>query len=95
MKFASVILMLTFLLSGCGSILSRAAGEHYTYYHGTQFDAESVTLDKPLSFILLLDLPFSFVADTLLFPVDLIYSPYCGFLVSHAPSYTKPGCENN
>lgn len=94
MKFAPVILMLTFLLSGCGSILSRAAGEHYTYYHGTQFDAENLTLDKPLSLTLLLDLPFSFVADTLLLPVDLIFSPYCGLLVSHHPDYAKPGCEN-
>lgn len=93
MKFAPVILMLTFLLSGCGSVLSRAAGERYTYYYGTQFDAKSVTYDKPLSFILLLDLPFSFVADTLLLPVDLIYSPYCGILVAHNPAYPKPGCE--
>lgn len=90
MKFAPVILMLTFLLSGCGSIISRVAGERYTYYHGTQFDAESVNFDKPLSLTLLLDLPFSLVADTLLFPVDLIYSPYCGMLVAHDPAYPKP-----
>jgi uncharacterized protein YceK len=84
--------MACFFLSGCASVVARVFGENYSYYHGTQFDAENA-FDKPLSPILLIDLPFSFVMDTLLLPVDLIYSPYCGVLSSaRAPGNEKPQC---
>ncbi len=93
MKIMLMICSICLSLSGCASVVTRAYGEHYTYYHGTQFDAGHA-FDKSLSPILLLDLPFSFVADTLLLPIDLIYSPYCGILSAHNPNYPpEPQCE--
>lgn len=94
MKLAVVISFFACLLSGCASIVTRASGEPYRYYHGTQFDAQHA-FDKSFSPILLLDLPFSFVADTLLLPVDLIFSPYCGALVAHNPNYPRSQCEEH
>lgn len=94
MKRTSIVLIMCFFLSSCASVVTRAYGENYTYYHGTQFDAGHA-FDKPLSPILLLDLPFSFVADTLMLPVDLIFSPYCGILAAgREPGYEKPQCQN-
>ncbi|EBX1355272.1 YceK/YidQ family lipoprotein [Salmonella enterica subsp. enterica serovar Okatie] len=93
MKFVLMICIACCFLSGCASVVARAYGEPYMYYHGTQLDARHA-FDKPLSPILLLDLPFSFVADTLLLPVDLIYSPYCGIMTAHNPNYPpEPQCE--
>lgn len=93
----SRILLTTFILLGstaCSSIISRAAGESYNYYYGSQLIVENFhPLEKPLSALLLVDLPLSLVADTLLLPVDFVAGPYCGFLTSTESKYRSASCQ--
>ena len=61
------VLLAVWMLCGCGSIISRAVpgqGHGNQYYPGVQWD------------ILMLDLPFSLIFDTLLLPVDMHHGPY-------------------
>ncbi|MBK0032782.1 YceK/YidQ family lipoprotein [Erwinia sp. S43] len=63
------------LLSGCGSIISRAVpgqGHGNQYYPGVQWDVR----DTPWRFLTIIDLPLSLVVDTLLLPVDAKHGPY-------------------
>lgn len=63
------------VLSGCGSIISRAVpgqGHGNQYYPGVQWDIR----DTPWRFLTIIDLPLSLIVDTLLLPVDLHHGPY-------------------
>ena len=63
------------VLSGCGSIISRAVpgqGHGNQYYPGVQWDVR----DTAWRFITIIDLPLSLVVDTLLLPVDASHGPY-------------------
>ncbi|MGY9368247.1 MULTISPECIES: YceK/YidQ family lipoprotein [Citrobacter] len=67
--------MMVFLLSGCGSIISRTIpgqGHGNQYYPGVQWDVR----DSAWRYVTLLDLPFSLVFDTLLLPLDIHHGPY-------------------
>lgn len=63
------------VLSGCGSIISRAVpgqGHGNQYYPGVQWDVR----DTPWRFLTIIDLPLSLVVDTLLLPIDAKHGPY-------------------
>ncbi|HAT1608824.1 TPA: YceK/YidQ family lipoprotein [Raoultella planticola] len=57
------------LLSGCGTMMAHVYAPHPTVYMGVQLDAGMAKEGYPL---MLLDLPFSLVGDTLMLPVDLM-----------------------
>lgn len=72
---ASVVCLMTLMLSGCGSIISRTIpgqGHGNQYYPGVQWDVK----DSAWRYITILDLPFSLVFDTLLLPIDAHHGPY-------------------
>jgi uncharacterized protein YceK len=72
---AIVVIMIACVLSGCGSIISRAVpgqGHGNQYYPGVQWDVR----DSAWRYITVLDLPFSLVFDTLLLPIDASHGPY-------------------
>lgn len=68
-------LLLLILLQGCGTIVSHSelsagglsprAGR---FYRGVQYDGKN--LDGPFGLAVMCDVPFSFVADTLMIPFD-------------------------
>ena len=63
------------LLSGCGSIISRAVpgqGHGNQYYPGVQWDVR----DSSWRYLTIIDLPLSLVVDTLLLPVDASHGEY-------------------
>ena len=71
----AVVGICVLLLSGCGSIISRAVpgqGHGNQYYPGVQWDIR----DKPWRFLAIIDVPLSLVVDTLLLPVDASHGPY-------------------
>lgn len=57
------------LLSGCGTTLAHVSAPHPFVYMGVIADVGAATEGYP---IMLLDLPFSLVGDTLMLPVDLM-----------------------
>lgn len=70
-----IVIILSMLLSGCGSIISRAIpgqGHGNQYYPGVQWDLR----DSPWRYVTILDLPFSLIFDTLLLPMDASHGPY-------------------
>lgn len=70
-----VVSLMALLLSGCGSIISRAVpgqGHGNQYYPGVQWDVR----DGPWRVLTILDLPLSLVVDTMLLPVDAHHGPY-------------------
>jgi len=74
LKMVMVALM-ALILSGCGSIISRAVpgqGHGNQYYPGVQWDVR----DGPWRVLTILDLPLSLVVDTMLLPVDAHHGPY-------------------
>lgn len=74
LKMVMVVLM-ALILSGCGSIISRAVpgqGHGNQYYPGVQWDVR----DGPWRVLTILDLPLSLVVDTMLLPVDAHHGAY-------------------
>ena len=74
MKFVLVIAM-TLLLSGCGSVISRTIpgqGHGNHYYPGVQWDLR----DSAWRWLTIIDLPFSLIFDTLLLPIDASHGTY-------------------
>ncbi|WP_058913998.1 YceK/YidQ family lipoprotein [Entomohabitans teleogrylli] len=72
---AVMVAIMVLLLSGCGSIISRAIpgqGHGNQYYPGVQWDVR----DTSWRYITVLDLPFSLILDTLLLPLDAHHGPY-------------------
>lgn len=62
-------------LSGCGTMVARGRTPpegHYPYM-GVVWNVHSFTSGDPFGTMLLLDLPFSAVVDTVLLPLDLIH----------------------
>lgn len=75
MKKLIVVLLITSLLSGCGSIISRTVkgqGHGHQYYPGVQW----LLRDTWWKYLLIMDLPLSMVVDTILLPVDMRHGPY-------------------
>ncbi|TKU11720.1 YceK/YidQ family lipoprotein [Citrobacter sp. TBCS-14] len=76
-------LFISVLLSGCGSINARSEdGDSNTYYVGTQSDIAKIKNPGGYDFnyfdlaLLFVDVPLSFVADTLYTPFDYYHGPY-------------------
>ncbi|MBJ3815973.1 YceK/YidQ family lipoprotein [Shimwellia pseudoproteus] len=72
---AVIIVLISLMLSGCGSIISRTVpgqGHGNQYYPGVQWDLR----DSPWRYVTVIDLPFSLIFDTLLLPVDASHGPY-------------------
>lgn len=70
-----MVALMALILSGCGSIISRAVpgqGHGNQYYPGVQWDVR----DGPWRVLIILDLPLSLVVDTMLLPVDAHHGPY-------------------
>jgi len=70
-----IVALMALILSGCGSIISRAVpgqGHGNQYYPGVQWDVR----DGPWRVLTILDLPLSLVVDTMLLPVDAHHGPY-------------------
>lgn len=65
-----ILLAVFFLLTGCGSFSSRfSAGYHDEYYSGVKYSMEQANYGNGFYYI---DIPFSFVFDTVMLPADVI-----------------------
>lgn len=70
-----LVVVMTIVLSGCGSIISRTIpgqGHGNQYYPGVKWDLR----DSAWRYVTIIDLPFSLVFDTLLLPIDASHDPY-------------------
>ncbi|WP_419057583.1 YceK/YidQ family lipoprotein [Kluyvera georgiana] len=70
-----LVVVMTIVLSGCGSIISRTIpgqGHGNQYYPGVKWDLR----DSAWRYVAIIDLPFSLVFDTLLLPIDASHGPY-------------------
>ncbi len=70
-----VLALLTTLLAGCGSIISRTVpGQGYgnQYYPGVQWDLR----DSPWRYVTVIDVPLSMIVDTFMLPIDARHGPY-------------------
>ena len=75
MKRFLIALIITNQLSGCGSIISRTVkgqGHGNQYYPGVQW----LLQDRWWKYLVIIDLPLSMLADTILLPVDMKHGPY-------------------
>ena len=80
---AVTALFISVLLSGCGSIDARTAGENSdTYYVGMHHDIDKLKNPGAYDYnyfdlaLLFVDVPLSFVADTVYAPFDYYHGPY-------------------
>ncbi|MDU1873409.1 YceK/YidQ family lipoprotein [Citrobacter sp.] len=80
---AVMALFISTLLSGCGSINARTAGEDSnTYYVGTHHDIDKLKNPGAYDYnyfdlaLLFIDVPLSFMADTVYAPFDYYHGPY-------------------
>ena len=70
-----IAFIITSQLSGCGSIISRTVkgqGQGHQYYPGVQW----LLKDSWWKYLVIIDLPLSMLADTLLLPIDMKHGPY-------------------
>lgn len=67
-----IFVPLCLLLSGCGTIVSLME-QDYSVYGGVSRDLEVIHNDGIFSFIAIVDLPLSFIFDTLLMPLTLTH----------------------
>lgn len=70
-----VLALLTTLLTGCGSIISRTVpgqGHCNQYYPGVQWDLR----DSPWRYVTVIDVPLSMIVDTFMLPIDARHGPY-------------------
>jgi uncharacterized protein YceK len=70
-----VLAVLSLLLAGCGSIISRTVpgqGHGNQYYPGVQWDLR----DSPWRYVTVIDVPLSMIVDTFMLPVDARHGPY-------------------
>lgn len=70
-----VLALLTTLLAGCGSIISRTVpgqGHDNQYYPGVQWDLR----DSPWRYVTVIDVPLSMIVDTFMLPIDTRHGPY-------------------
>ncbi|MCD1127606.1 YceK/YidQ family lipoprotein [Jinshanibacter sp. LJY008] len=69
-KKIMVVAMLSSFLCGCGSFASRfEAGYHDEYYSGVKYSVYQANRGYGVYY---LDVPFSFIFDTVMLPADLI-----------------------
>ncbi|MBJ9295120.1 YceK/YidQ family lipoprotein [Citrobacter werkmanii] len=80
---AVMALFISTLLSGCGSINARTEGEDSnTYYVGTHHDIAKLKNPGAYDYnyfdlaLLFIDVPLSFMADTVYAPFDYYHGPY-------------------
>ncbi len=80
---AVMALVMSALLSGCGSINARTEGEDSnTYYVGMHHDIDKIKNPGAYDYnyfdlaLLFVDVPVSFVADTVYAPFDYYHGPY-------------------
>lgn len=66
----SGLLLISFNLSACGTVLSLMEND-YTPYAGVAKDLGYMREQGVFSFIVIIDLPLSFAFDTLLLPITL------------------------
>jgi len=81
-KLLILLLVLAVLFTGCGTLIIHSEAHHPLIYAGVRTDLILPML-SPVGFIFLLDLPLSFVADTILLPFAII------FYDEHEPSIFK------
>ncbi|AVF35224.1 YceK/YidQ family lipoprotein [Rahnella sikkimica] len=70
-----VLALLTTVLTGCGSIISRTVpgqGHGNQYYPGVQWDLR----DSPWRYVTVIDVPLSMIVDTFMLPIDARHGPY-------------------
>lgn len=65
-----LLFITTFFLTGCGTVLSMMEND-YTIYAGVSRDFNAIQEGGVFSILAVIDLPLSFVLDTLLLPVTL------------------------
>lgn len=65
-----LLIVVSSLLSGCGTILSIIE-QDYSVYAGVRRDLATMEQESGLHIVAVVDLPLSFVLDTLLLPVTL------------------------
>ncbi|AKJ41845.1 YceK/YidQ family lipoprotein [Pragia fontium] len=66
----AIFVLFCSLLSGCGSFASRfEGGYHDEYYSGIKYSLSQADSGDGLYYI---DVPFSFIFDTVMLPVDAI-----------------------
>jgi len=83
--------LLLLLAAGCGSIDTRWEGNHKAFV-GTRFDANQVAhYSHESDFVAALDIPLSFVVDTLFLPYDLAAGES---EVSHDSTGAPPASED-
>jgi uncharacterized protein YceK len=70
----TTLLLTTFLMSGCGTFADIMAGpaNGQVYYRGVSMDMDGIKEGGAMT-LLVFDLPFSAVADTVLVPVHAYY----------------------
>ncbi|WP_395490722.1 YceK/YidQ family lipoprotein [Cedecea davisae] len=73
MKRILLLICMSSLLSGCGMMFGRHDGEYSGgIYPATQFDFRAMGATPfPVPLLLILDLPFSIVSDTIMIPADM------------------------
>ncbi|WP_300004227.1 YceK/YidQ family lipoprotein [uncultured Cedecea sp.] len=74
MKRIIIVALISMFLSGCGTFLSRDPFfKNEGVYPATRFDAEMIKeSESPYPVFFAMDIPVSFVTDTLLIPYDLL-----------------------
>lgn len=65
-----ICILFSFLLSGCGTVLSMMEND-YAIYAGVSRDLSTIQEGGIFSVLAVIDLPLSFVLDTLMLPVTL------------------------
>lgn len=72
----SILIILVFLLAGCGTIISRTPGpmqaEKSEIYNGVKTDLGMVQDGESMGVVAALDIPLSITVDTILLPLDII-----------------------
>jgi uncharacterized protein YceK len=75
--FTPILLLSLMLCSGCGTIMAHHLGPDDSpsgVYRGVRLDCLCFGGDQPALYLMILDLPLSLAADTLVLPYDVIYS---------------------
>lgn len=66
---AGLLALALVCLSGCGSFISRFDGHGDEYYSGVRYSLDRAREGYPAYYV---DVPFSFIFDTVMLPVDAV-----------------------
>ncbi|MGC6386472.1 YceK/YidQ family lipoprotein [Ewingella sp. S1.OA.A_B6] len=72
---ATVVIVASVTLTGCGSIISRMVpgqGHGDQYYPGVQWDVR----EGAWRYVTVIDVPLSMIVDTFMLPIDARHGPY-------------------